>query len=58
VVLVLLVEPLIALPVAGLLAIAALAVPGLVLAAFLPRSSATGVTEPSAPDRERRRRHA
>jgi predicted MFS family arabinose efflux permease len=36
VVLVLVVEPLIATPVAGLLAIAALAVPGLVIAAFLP----------------------
>ncbi|GAA4781674.1 hypothetical protein GCM10023200_13820 [Actinomycetospora chlora] len=50
VVLVLAVEPLIAAPVAGLLAIAALAVPGLVLAALLPRSSADpGVTPGAQP---------
>jgi hypothetical protein len=40
VLLVLAVEPLIAVPVVGLLAIAALALPGLVIAAFLPGPSA------------------
>jgi hypothetical protein len=42
----------------ALMTVTGIAVPGLVLAAFLPRSSATGVTEPPSPDHERRRRHA